>query len=424
MADFHQQGGITTLHRLGGGKPLELEAALGSAARIRPLALILPCHARDLDSEALRGIVAELVPAHFLSQVVVGLDGADEAAFARACGIFGSLPQEVSLLWNDGPDVCGLLNRMESLGHDPGPMGKGRNLRLCIGAVLAGTDAGALAIHDCDIVGYQRDLLVRLSYPVVAAEWNFQVCKGYSARFSDRLNGRVMRLLVAPLLAAMAEVDMFSARARNLQSLRYPISGEVCLRRQTAGALRLPSDWGVEAGMMADLFRVCRAGQIAQADLAENYDHKHQSLSAGNPSAGLNRMAREVSECLLRACRAEKQNFDGRSMATLGRRFLRAALELLPSYAADARINGLAYDRAAERETVALFHASLGRATDEVRRRPEKNVGASSWNEVFASCPALRWDLSGVLKRSALRSRPRGNPSPPEMSPLDSERSS
>lgn len=413
MADFHQQGGITTLHRLGVGKPGALEDALRLAARIRPLVLILPCHARDLDSEALRGIIAELAPADFLSRVVVGLDGADEAAFARAREIFASLPQEVSLLWNDGPAVGGLLQRMEAHGHAFGPMGKGRNMRLCIGAVLAGSDAGALAIHDCDIVGYKRDLLVRLSYPVVSTEWDFQVCKGYSARFSDRLNGRVMRLLVAPLLTAMAEVNTFATRARHLQSLRYPISGEVCLRRETAAALRLPGDWGVEAGMMADLFRVCRAGQIAQADVADNYDHKHQSLSAANPSAGLNRMSREVAACLLRACREEGLFPDERPMAAVRRKFLRAALELLPSYAADARLNGLAYDRAAERETVALFHASLRCAMDEVLRQPEKSAGPPSWNEVFASCPALRSGLSEVLRRSVLPSMPSGNPSLP-----------
>jgi glucosyl-3-phosphoglycerate synthase len=215
-----------------------------------------------------------LAPVHFLSRIIVGLDGADAADWARACGIFGSLPQTVSLLWNDGPDVRRLLERMDVLGFAPGPMGKGRNMRLCIGAVLAGSEAGALAIHDCDIVNYQRDLLVRLSFPVISADWDFQVCKGYSARFSERLNGRVMRLLVAPLLAAMAGEEAFSNRARQLQSLRYPISGEVCLRRETAAALRLPSDWGVEAGMMADLFRVCQIAQIAQADVADNYDHK------------------------------------------------------------------------------------------------------------------------------------------------------
>jgi hypothetical protein len=86
----------------------------------------------------------------------------------------------------------------------------------------------------------------------------------------------------------------------------------------------------------------------------------------------------------------------------LEKNFLRSAWELLPSYAADARINGLAYDVAAEKETVALFHAALERAIDDVQCHPDKPIGAPSWNEVFATCPALRDDFSQLLNHSAL----------------------
>ena len=41
-----------------------------------------------------------------------------------------------------------------------------------------------------------------------------------------------------------------------------------------------------------------------QVEIAERYDHKHQALSAEDPSRGLNRMARDVVKHLLRTLAA------------------------------------------------------------------------------------------------------------------------
>ena len=43
MADFHQGGVITTLHRLGRSDVGRLERELVSYADVRPIALVLPC---------------------------------------------------------------------------------------------------------------------------------------------------------------------------------------------------------------------------------------------------------------------------------------------------------------------------------------------------------------------------------------------
>ena len=42
MSDFHQTGGITTLHRLGPPSPDRLEAQLKNFGRERPISLVLP----------------------------------------------------------------------------------------------------------------------------------------------------------------------------------------------------------------------------------------------------------------------------------------------------------------------------------------------------------------------------------------------
>ena len=57
MADFHQGGVITTLHRLGEPGVRRLEAELLGYARQRPIALVLPCLYSEIHGEGLKGIV-------------------------------------------------------------------------------------------------------------------------------------------------------------------------------------------------------------------------------------------------------------------------------------------------------------------------------------------------------------------------------
>ena len=48
-------------------------------------------------------------------------------------------------------------------------------------------------------------MLARLLYPIADPILNFDFCKGYYARFTDRLNGRVARLFVGPLLGSLPD---------------------------------------------------------------------------------------------------------------------------------------------------------------------------------------------------------------------------
>ncbi len=401
MADFYQHGTIATLHRLGNPDYQRLEEELNSLAVSIPTALVLPCHARDLKTDVLQAIISELRAARFLSHVTVGLDGGGRADFALAQKIFSTLPQEVSILWNDGPHLTALLGDLHRAGLEPGPMGKGRNMRLCLGHVLASTKVSAIAIHDCDILNYRRELLVRLCFPVVHPEMAFQVSKGFSARFSTQLNGRVMRLLITPLLRAMQDFKGFAQSLAPLQFFRYPISGEVCLQRAVAESVRFPSDWGVETGMMADVFRVVPMGEICQVDIAESYDHKHQQLSEGNPEAGLNKMASDVALCLLRSASVDGSPLGAECLAGLVENYLQTASSLLRFYSADARINTLSYDMTLERRTVELFASSIERAIAIYLADPFRLAGAPSWSEIESRLPSFGSALNEAVRRGS-----------------------
>jgi len=54
VADFHQGGAISTLHRLGRGDLGRLERELEQHARARPIALVLPCLYSELRDAGLR----------------------------------------------------------------------------------------------------------------------------------------------------------------------------------------------------------------------------------------------------------------------------------------------------------------------------------------------------------------------------------
>lgn len=64
MSDFHQTGVITTLHRLGPDNLDTLERDLEKTATPRPVGLVLPCQAAELDTPALPRI--ERLPATYL----------------------------------------------------------------------------------------------------------------------------------------------------------------------------------------------------------------------------------------------------------------------------------------------------------------------------------------------------------------------
>ncbi len=162
MGDFHQSGVITTLHNLG-SRPVEaLEAELVEFAKTRPMALILPCLYSELEGPAMENIVAELAKVPYLSQIVIGLDRADESQYKKALEFFKVLPQDHVVLWNDGPRLKALDSELSKLGLEPKQMGKGRNVWYCMGYLLSQGKAEAIALHDCDIVTYSRDMLAKL----------------------------------------------------------------------------------------------------------------------------------------------------------------------------------------------------------------------------------------------------------------------
>ena len=368
-------------------------------AQQRPMALVLPSLYSELEAPALEHIVSELTHAPYLSQIVIGLDRADEKQYRHALQYFSRLPQHHRVLWNDGPRLRAVDAMLAEAGLAPAEPGKGRNVWYCFGYVLATRKAVAVALHDCDIVTYSRDLPARLIYPVANPSFSYYFCKGYYARTSgERMHGRVSRLLVTPLLRALRRVCGPSAYLDYMESFRYPLAGEFSLRSDVIGHIRIPSDWGLEIGVLSEMQRDYSTNRICQVDIADTYDHKHQPLSPEDAAKGLSKMSTDIAKTLFRKLATLGEVFSTERIRTIKATYYRSALDMIEAYANDAALNGLHYDRHAEEQAVELFTRNVVTAGNYFLENPSDTPFMPSWNRVVSAAPEVLEQLVDAVE--------------------------
>lgn len=398
MGDFYQNGIITTLHNLTRRPVEELEKELMGFRSRRPMSLVLPCLYSELEGPALAGIVDELAKVPYLEQIVIGLDRADEAQYRHAMQYFSRLPQQVSVLWNDGPRLRALDLKLREQGLAPTEMGKGRNVWFCFGYVLASGVGKSVALHDCDILTYQRDLLARLIYPVANPNFNYMFCKGYYARVAEgKMNGRVSRLLVTPLIRALKKVCGPSDFLDYLDSYRYPLAGEFSLRTDVIHDLRIPSDWGLEIGVLSEMKRNYATNRLCQVDIADTYDHKHQDLSPEDASRGLSKMSTDISKALFRKLATNGEVFSTETFRTIKATYFRIALDFVETYQNDALVNGLTFDRHREEKAVEMFARNIVNAGAYFLDNPMDTPFIPSWSRVESALPDILAELQQAV---------------------------
>lgn len=407
MTDFHQNGNIAQFHNLRSRPIEELEYELESFAQTRKICLILPALFSELERPALSNIIDELSKVRYLHRIVIGLDRADEKQFRRAQSFFTRLPQQHSVIWNDSPRLKALDARLKAAELGPQEPGKGKNVWTSIGYTLACEDASVVAFHDCDIVTYQKDLLARLLYPVANPAFSYQLSKGFYARVGEgRMNGRVARLLVSPLLIALKKAVGDNDYIDYLRSFRYPLSGEMALRTTMLPDLRIPSDWGLEIGVLSEAWRNLGRHQVCQVEIADIYDHKHQNVSEEDATTGLNRMSMDICKAIFRKMAAEGTVFSMNAFRTLKATYYRRALDLLEVYDNDATMNGLRIDRHREERTIELFAENIMRAGQSFLDNPHETPFIPNWNRVHSADAAILADLKAAVAKDAAEFTP------------------
>jgi len=399
MSDFFQNGRISTLHNLSCRTLEMMEDELRSFSTSRPMGLILPSLYSELERPALTTIVNELKQVDYLNQVVIGIDQASRDEFKHAIKFFSDLPQQHDLLWNDGPNLMAIDEKLRSMGLAPTEKGKGRNVWYCMGYMLAKGNTQSVALHDCDIITYKRSMLARLLYPVANPQFKYQFCKGYYPRIADNsMNGRASRLLVTPLVRALNQQIGGHDYLEFLDSFRYPLAGEFSMRHDVMASLRMPTDWGLEVGILMEMRKNYATSHLCQVDIAENYDHKHQNLSSEDKQKGLSKMSIEITKAIFKKLATDGITFTDESLRTTKATYYRIALDLIDSYQNDAIFNGLSYETHEEEMMVEMFAENIKHAGKLFLQDTDKAAFIPSWNRVTNAIPDIFTQLLDAVE--------------------------
>ncbi|MFL2650124.1 MAG: glycosyl transferase [Alphaproteobacteria bacterium] len=400
MADFYQNGIVATLHNFSNRNYDELEKELIEYSKFRPITLILPSLFSELKGEALPKIIKEISKVKFLKNIVIGLDQANESQFIEAKKFFSVLPQKHDILWNDGPNLKKLDHQLADHNLAPQELGKGRNVWYCMGYILSLGNTEAIALHDCDIITYDRNLLARLVYPVANPRFNFDFCKGYYPRVSKKkVRGRVARLLVTPLLRALEKTIGFKEYITFIDSFRYPLAGEFSFRRRVLKDIRIPYDWGLEIGVLSEMFRNYAGNRLCQVDIAENYDHKHQNISIDDNSKGLSKMSIDITKAVIRKLASQGETFSMSIFRSLKATYYREALDFVQIYKKDALMNKYEIDVHEEETAVELFAKNIMVAGEVFLDSPMESPNIPTWNRIDTAIPSFLEDLKNAVKK-------------------------
>ncbi|MEW6667184.1 MAG: glycosyl transferase [Thermodesulfobacteriota bacterium] len=436
MVDFHQNGILPTIHGLfehfdRSDYLARLENQLEEYGLRNPIGLVLPCHYSEIQNGAVMDrILDALRQIRYLHSVVIALGGADEEAqFLRARQYFGSLRghvKDLKVLWMEGPRVQALLSEIREHEIQTGTRGKGQSVWMALGYLFSKELCEVIAVHDCDIVNYDRLLLGRLAAPTANIHNVFEFSKGYYPRISESdrsLKGRVSRLLLTPLVDTLRSV-MADRGLRDLDhfftyhaAFKYPLAGEVSFSARLARSLDMVCDWALEVATLSEVYHRANRRKIVQIALTSNYEHKHQDLSVEDASKGLHRMAADIGKFFFIYLRSHGFPLDDSFVGMIRHTYYDNARRFIKIYGDDAEMNGLNYDRHQEELTVGYFRDFLEEAWEQCKENPNGTL-IPSWNRVLFSFPEIYGKIGMAVEEDNARkaqvwtedraSRPRG----------------
>jgi len=290
VADFHFNV-VPTFSLLTGVDVSRMEQKILRSSKKIPIGVLIPALFRDLSGDAMKNIIEVLAETEYVKRVYLALDQADQEEYRKAKEIVAPLKDKACLIWNDSPELKQVIAMIEEQ-LPLGPRGKGRAVWTALGYIIGKNEVAAIAFHDADIITYNKAFLSRLIFPIM--NLGFQFSKGYYIRYKTKFYGRVTRLFYFPLIRTLKDILGTTDFLDYLGDFRYPLSGEFATFVSQARLLRYPSDWGIEVGLLSEIYRIVRVSQVCQVELAERYDHKHQEVGT-ETDKGLNKMATDIA---------------------------------------------------------------------------------------------------------------------------------
>ncbi|HIP46244.1 MAG TPA: glycosyl transferase [Campylobacterales bacterium] len=398
MSDFFQNGVITTIPRLGNRSLDEMEEELLKLSKRRNMVLILPALYSEFETEAMHNIIKELKDIKYLYRIVLGLDAATKEQFEEVKEIMSVIPTQVDVIWNDGPRVMALKAELDEAGFQSTDIkGKGLNVWMMMGYILSDSNAYAIALHDCDIVNYTREIPARLFYPIVHPAFDFEFNKGYYSRVTDKLHGRATRLFYTPLLKSLERNFGNSRYLDYMSSFRYGLSGEFAFIRSLARGIRISPTWGLEVSTLSEVYNNTSKKRICQSEIMESYEHKHQELGA-EAGGGVAKMTKEIAETIFRIMSQSGVSFSSSKFNALLTTYFEESQRAIDQYSAISEVNGLAYNRKQELEAIETFTESLRLANEDFNKDPMGVPSLAAWTNVRSVLPNFTYRYNEAVK--------------------------
>jgi len=395
MADFH-------INKVPTFSLFQLEDCEAMEDKVRkavvkiPAGVLIPALFRDLSSDAMRNIIDVLSKTDYISRVYVSLDQADEKEYARAKQIVRPLGGKAMLVWNDKPAVAEVVNRIEQQ-LPLGVRGKGRAVWTCLGYVIGKGEVSAVAFHDADIVTYDRDFLTRLLFPLMYMR--FQFVKGYYVRYDKKLYGRVTRLFYFPLVRTLKDMFGSTEFLDYMGDFRYPLSGEFATYTSQARMMQYPSDWGIEVGLLGEIYRLVRESRICQIELTSRYDHKHQQVGSQNVK-GLYKMASDIARTFFTHLASNGVSLNLEVFRTIRLTYLKHAREMVGMYEALAEMyeKRIRFDFHEELKTVELFANAIDSGVNDFSNQHFGSPLIPDWKRVESAIDGILPELVSAVE--------------------------
>ncbi len=398
MSDFFQNGVITTIPKLGDRSVSNMEDELLELSKRRNMILLLPALYGEFETSAMAKIIDEIKNIDYLYRIVVGLDGATKEQFEEVKRRMSTVHTKVDVIWHDGPRIVELRDELKNAGFTSVDIrGKGLNVWMMLGYVLSDRDAYAIALHDCDIVNYSREIPARLFFPIVHPAFDFEFNKGYYSRVDNRLYGRATRLFYTPLLKSLERVFGNNRYLNYMGSFRYALSGEFALIRSLARGIRISPTWGLEVSTLSEVYHSTSKKRICQSEIIDSYNHKHQILGS-EYGDGIAKMTKEIAETIFRIMSQSGVAFSNAKFSALLTTYYEESRRAIDQYSAVSEVNALNYDRQKEIEAILTFTDSLRLANEDFHDDPMGVPALPAWTSVRSVLPKFTYKYNKAVK--------------------------
>lgn len=185
------------------------------------------------------------------------------------------------------------------------PMGKGAALWLSTPL----TEGDVVCFMDSDIMNFKKEFVIALCDPIVSSwresSWRIKLVKAFYRRLTVSFEplgrkyffgGRVTRLFAVPMVRVLSR--RFPSIFGSLDSLDYPLSGEIAVQRYLLESISFPNDYSIDLSLLRQVVRLAGADQMTQVDL--NLFHH-----IGQSTGGLGKMIAQITGHIMKTLTEE-----------------------------------------------------------------------------------------------------------------------